>query len=238
MHLFPISPKQARDGRNWSVRMATLTLVTFALAMIAVPPCGPYCIENCLTYPYHDSMGQFPRDYIWIYLALFQLVAYLVWTVHLHRVAGEEHKTNALLALLFGTLSAGVLLLTYWVQPAVVPLSLLKEEYDGIALLTMYNEHGLFIAQEELGYLLMALSLFFFAPIFAQGPRHTLLKWLFRLPLPASVLAYLVLTLLHGFDRSYRFEVFVISADWLVLIVAGYVLPAWFSKIQTNSKTH
>ena len=34
-------------------------------------------------------------------------------------------------------------------------------ETDGIALLTQYNGHGIFIAMEELGYITMSISFLF-----------------------------------------------------------------------------
>jgi hypothetical protein len=37
----------------------------------------------------------------------------------------------------------------------------MKGETDGIALITQYNEHGLFIAMEELGYITMSIALVF-----------------------------------------------------------------------------
>ena len=99
----------------------------------------------------------------------------------------------------------------------------------------MYNEHGIFIAREEIAYLLMALSLFLFSWTFTGSDRRTaLLKWLFRVPFLASLLAFVVITVVHGMDRSYRFEIITISANWLVLIVAGYSMIGWYKSFLIN----
>jgi len=217
-----------------SVLIATVTLITFAFAMIAVPPCGPFCTGNCIEYPYLDTLGQFPKDYLWVWLALFQVSLFLVYVGFLHQAATEDRKVFSLPGLLFGAIASAILLMTYYVQAAVVPISLVKEEYDGLALLTMYNEHGIFIAREEIAYLLMSLSLFLLSWIFpGTGRNGIFLKWLFRVPLVVSLVSLILISIVYGLDRSYRFELVTISANWVVLIVAGYSTVTWF---KSNAK--
>lgn len=217
-----------------SLLIASVTFVTFVFAMIAVPPCGPFCKQNCIEYPYLDTLGQFPKDFLWVWLALIQVSLFLVFLVFLHLAAKEEQKVFSLSGLLFGTIASAILLMTYYVQAAVVPISLMKEEYDGLALLTMYNEHGVFIAREEIAYLLMSFSLFLFSWIFSgTGKSGNYLKWLFRVPLVVSLVSLILISLVHGLNRSYRFEIVTISANWLVIIVAGYSMLGW---IKSNTK--
>jgi hypothetical protein len=167
-------------------------------------------------------------------MALFQVIIFMIFLTFLHQSAREECKFFSLPGLLFGVMASVILLMTYYVQAAVVPISLMKEEYDGIALLTMYNEHGIFIAREEIAYLLMALSLFLFSWIFTgKGGRKLYLRWLFRTPLLVSLAAILIISLQYRSDRSYRFEIVTISANWMVLIVAGYSLIGWFKSPDT-----
>ena len=53
-------------------------------------------------------------------------------------------------------------------------------ETQGIALLTQYNPHGIFIVLEELGYLLVSLSFVFLAPVFADtGRLASVVRWVF-----------------------------------------------------------
>lgn len=51
--------------------------------------------------------------------------------------------------------AAAVLLIDYFIQFSVMPLSLQKEQLEGWALFTQYNPNGVFLALEELGFLLM-----------------------------------------------------------------------------------
>lgn len=60
-----------RFGFFTSLILITLTLITFGLAMIAIPPAGPYCPGDCMNYPYSDLLTYYPRDYYWMYLAVF-----------------------------------------------------------------------------------------------------------------------------------------------------------------------
>jgi len=69
------------------------------------------------------------------------------------------------------TIAALTLLADYFVQLTVVQPSLLAGERDGIALLSQYNPHGLFIALEELGYLLISLSLVCLMPALPPATR-------------------------------------------------------------------
>lgn len=186
-------------------------------------------MDNCIEYPYLDTLGQFPKDYLWIWLALFQVSVSLVYVGFLHQAAPEDRKVFSLPGLLFGAIASAILLMTYYVQAAVVPISLMKEEHDGLALFTMYNEHGIFIAREEIAYLLMSLSLFFLSWIFVGKRKKAIyLRWLFRVPLLVNLVSFILISVVYGMDRSYRFEVVSISANWLVLIVAGYSMVSWF----------
>ena len=70
----------------------------------------------------------------------------------------------------FTLISSTVLLVAYFTQFSVVPISVMKGETTGIALITQYNEHGLFIAMEE-GYITMSIALFFLAFAFSKNSR-------------------------------------------------------------------
>lgn len=45
----------------------------------------------------------------------------------------------------FAILAAVILLVDYFIQFSVVPVSLMSGETEGIPLLTLYNPHGIFI---------------------------------------------------------------------------------------------
>jgi hypothetical protein len=106
----------------------------------------------------------------------------------------------------------------------------MNQETDGIALLTQYNAHGIFIVLEELGYLLMSLSFLFLAPVFANRDRlASVVRWVF---IAGFVLAmvFLVISIIYGLDREDRFEIAVISIDWLVLLINGVLLSLLFRR--------
>jgi hypothetical protein len=107
----------------------------------------------------------------------------------------------------------------------------MQGETDGIALLTQYNGHGIFIALEELGYIAMGLSLLFLAPSFTNKTRlEKNLKWLFSAPAILLSVAFIGYSLKFGIDRSYRFEVAIITIDWLFLIALGILASVFFKK--------
>lgn len=153
-------------GFYTSLAVAVLTLVTFGFAIVAIPISGANCLEGCIEYPYLDTVAQFPQDYRWMPLASILMLAYVVWTAAIHSAAAPGKKVFSQVGLIFASMAALVLITDYFIQFSVVPISLISGETEGITLLTQYNAHGVFIALEELGYLLMALSFVFIAPVF------------------------------------------------------------------------
>jgi len=205
----------------WSM----ITLLTFSLAMIAIPPSGPYCPSECMVYPYADLLAYYPRDYFWLYSAIIQLFAYLVFVMSTYFIATQDRKLFAFLSTGFALIAATVLLIAYFTQFSVVPISLMKGETNGMLLLTQYNEHGLFIALEELGYLTMSISLLFLAWVFPTNLRlGKFLRYLLMLPVIVTVGAFAFYSWQFGIDRSYRAEVAIITGNWLVTIVAGVAI--------------
>ncbi len=101
-------------------------------------------------------------------------------------------------------------------------VSLEKGQLDGWSMLTQYNPNGVFIALEELGYLLMSVVFLCLAPVFAGTTGiERALRWLLRASFALAVLALVVVLAIKGSDRGDTFEIAVISIVWLTLIVAG-----------------
>jgi hypothetical protein len=199
---------------------ATLSAGTLAVAMATPPVTGPFCTEGCFVYPYLDILPRFPRDYLWMFLAIPQLGSFLLLLAALHAHAKPGDHAWSLSGLAFGTIASGTLMVTYWVQLAVIQPSLLQGETDGIALLTQFNPHGLFIALEEIGYLLIALSLGLMSgTIQGRGRLLAFARWSFRLAPLAAVAATAWAATTFGHAREYRLEVALIAIDMLVLIV-------------------
>jgi hypothetical protein len=51
-----------RFGFYSALLIAILTLITFSLGMMAVPPAGPYCPGDCIEYPYLNSLSHYPMN--------------------------------------------------------------------------------------------------------------------------------------------------------------------------------
>jgi hypothetical protein len=205
-----------------SVLLSVLTLLTFALAMIAVPPSGPYCQGNCMEYPFSDLLAYYPRDYYWMYCAIFQLFVYIAFMTVRHSATPKSKKVFSSVSLSFTLISATVLLLAYFTQFSVIPISMQAGETDGIAILTQYNGHGLFIAMEELGYIAMSLSLCFLIPAHASGSKlEKAIRLILLVQLILTVILFIFYAIQYGIERSYRFEVATITINWLTLITIG-----------------
>ena len=81
VHLPDLHHSTIRLTRHNAFFLAIITLVTFGFAITAVPVSGPYCPGDCIEYPFLDSLKQYPKDYIWMYLAMIMLLSYQVFMV-------------------------------------------------------------------------------------------------------------------------------------------------------------
>lgn len=229
-------------GYYSSIFLTILTIVAFGFAMTAIPPSGPYCPDNCMDYPFPDILLYYPRDYYWMYLAIFQLFAFVIFIVANHFIVNHTKKLFTFLSIAFTLISSTVLLIAYFTQFSVVPISVMKGETEGIALITQYNEHGLFIAMEELGYITMSIALFFLAFAFSKNTRiERIIRIILITQLFLTIIAFIFYSMKFGIERSYLFEVATISINWLVIIVIGILTSIVFKRmikaITFNTKT-
>jgi len=206
------------------------TVVTFVFAFLAVPRSGPLCASSCFGYPYTESITRFPADYIWMYLAIVGLIIYTVLMVCIHRYADSQRKTFSQIGLSFALMSALILLADYFIQISVIQPSLLLGELEGIALISQYNPHGIFIALEELGYILMSIAFLFMAPVFFRNKLEKALRYIFTANFALMVISFIVFSVLYGINREYRFEIAVIAINWLTLIPSGILLSMIFKR--------
>lgn len=218
-----------RTGFVSSVSLFIVTLVTFGLAMTAVPKSGPFCTGNCIEYPYPDSLDFYPGDYYWMYLAVVQLAVWLVFMISVHYNYLKNKSVFGFTAVVFASLSVVILFSDYFIQFSVVPVSLMKGETDGIALLTQYNDHGIFIAMEEAGYIMMSVAFMFMALAVNAGSKaERWLKRIFLFPFVVSVILFAWFSIKFGADRSYRFEIWVISINWLAMLAGSLIAGVIF----------
>lgn len=224
----------SRFGFWISIATSAMTLLTFALALTALP--------NKVPYPFTDDViaDQWPGDYIWMFPAMVLMVLFVAVVAALYVHAPPERSIFSLLALNLATVAAAVLLIDYYIQATVMQLNLEKGQLDGWAILTQYNPNGVFIALEELGYLLMSIVFLSLVPIFAHSRGvGRAIRWLFLLSFAATMLALVLVSVFMGIDRADVFEIAVISIVWLTLISAGPLLAVMFRRegIQGHSSS-
>ncbi|MBN2528518.1 MAG: hypothetical protein JXR76_19170 [Deltaproteobacteria bacterium] len=229
-----------KTGFCSSILLTFFTVLAFGFAMIAIPPSGPNCPSNCMNYPFPDIMSYYPRDYLWMYITVVQLCIYLFFTIATHANAPNDRKIFSLSAAAFALMASIILMVNYWVQFSVVPMSMINNETEGIALLTQYNGHGVFIAIEELGFTLMSVSFAFMSRLFKGETRlKKALRRVLPLPFIVVVFAFVIYSIIYGLDRHYRFEVAAISINWIVSIVVGILMSLFYRqamKRQFNSQ--
>ena len=125
-----------------------------------------------------------------MYPALIVSILYPVLMVCIHYYASPERKIFSHIGVSISLIASAILIVDCFVQVSVIQPSLLKGETDGIAMLSQYNPHGLFIALEEIGYLLMSLSFVFLAPVFLPADRvRKALRIIFALGFPTAIAA-------------------------------------------------
>ena len=224
-------PNLNKPGFYSAIITAVMTTITFGIAICTPPISGPFCKGSCIAYPFTSIISRFPRDYIWMYPAMMLTLLVVFLMVSIHYYTPAEKRVFSLTALCFTLLSSTLLFVDYFVQVSVIQPSLVRGETEGIALLTQYNPHGIFIALEEAGYLALAASFFFIAFVFnGAGSLERAIRWILIIGFILAFGSFIVLTFIYGNNLEYRFEVTVITIDWLVLIVFGILLSQVFKK--------
>lgn len=222
----------ARFGWWASLLTGVTTLVTFLIAVGTPPLSGPWCqAAHCYRYPFLDVASRFPRDYVWMFPAIVSTLLFAAFVLAVQARARPERRLIAQFALLLAVMASLTIVGDYFVQLAVVQPSLLANEADGISLLSQYNPHGVFIALEELGYLLMCASLGLLAPTISKDTRlERVVRWVFFGGGGLSVVTLAYFLALHGHGREYFFEIAVISIAWLTLIPGALMMAAVFRR--------
>lgn len=214
----------------WTALLTGISAVAALAVAITTPPrSGPYCLSDCITYPYTDAAAFVPRDYLWMYPAALVAALFVALVTCIHHTVPETQQRFSLTGLAFAVIAGTVLLADYLVQLTVLQPSLLKGETAALALISQYNPHGVFIALEDLGYLSMGVAFLCVGAAFAGHLwLERALRWLFVAGGAAAVAACVGLAVAYGADLEYRFEVIGIAIDWLVVIVAGVLLSLLF----------
>lgn len=229
------SEQPLRFGAFASYALSILIFITLCLAMIAVPISGAHAPGGGISYPYLETIGQFPRDYLWQYSALIMAVLYTIHAAVIAASVRPEKKIYANIGLVFTSMVSLILLVNYYVQVSVVPVSLMSGETAGIPLLTQYNPHGVFIAMEELAFSLMLIPFLALVKVFDCRTRTcAAIRILFGAAVIISAAAFIYLSIRFGLDRKDRYEVVVISVTLLTLIVNSLLIGRVFRAAATQ----
>ncbi len=227
-----------RVGLYSSISASVLAVITFAIAIFTPPLSGPLCRSSCFQYPFTEIASRFPRDYLWMYPAIILTLIYLILMISLHYRSPQEKKIFSHIALSLAIFSAAVLISDYFLQVSIIQPSLINGETDGIAILTQFNSHGVFIALEELGYILMSLSFLFIAFTFSKNKLEKAVRWTLLANFILTFLSFLVFSAIYGINREYLFEVAAISINWITLIVSGILLTLIFRRENAPQVNH
>ena len=207
-----------------SYGLAIMTFITLVFAMFAVPISGANApSDGGILYPYLETIERFPRDYIWQYLAMLMIATYLINIVMLKSIVNSEKQIYMHVAIAFAIISTATLLINYFIQVNVVPISLLHQEFEGIALITQYNPHGVFIAMEELGFIMMTVSFGFLVPVF-KGKYTSVISIVYLIAVLSAIIGFIIITIIYGLNKLDRYEVIIILITWLVLIINGLLI--------------
>jgi len=213
----------------WS---ATLTAV-LAAVFFGVGIFGSSSTES-IQYPYVLSTIR-PIDYgVWIPgFLIAPILVVLIACIHFQAPANK--KIFSQIGLSFALIYAGIITADYFIQLTVILPSILSNETEGLALFSMYNPHGLLVALESLGYLMMNTALLFIAAVFAGRSRvERAIRWLFVIGFVLAVGSFSVITL-AGYQIVY-FEIAIITINVIVLIASGALLSLFFKRIERMEK--
>ena len=165
---------------------------------------------------------------MWLYPGFLLAVTFVVLMACIHYYAPDDKRVFSQIGLSFALVYAAVITMDYFVQLTVLQPSLLSGETEGLSLFTQYDPHGIFIALEGLGYLMMSTALLFAAAVFTGGRLERAIRWLFVGSFVLAIGSYVGLSLLR-FDIV-AFEVTILTINWVVLIVSGALLSVLFKR--------
>lgn len=227
----------AHLGYGAAILLAALTLMAFGIGLFTPPHSGPFCTGPCIAYPYSDAAQFVPRDFVWMAPGILLTPVFLVAMACIHACAekGKQHLT--LIALCFAAISAAIITLDYAIQLAVIQPSLLRAETEAVAIFSQYNPHGIFIALEDLGYLVLSAAFAFVGAAFplVRGIPRTL-HWTFLSGGILSFASFIGLSWGYGLNMGLVFEIAIISIDWTVLIVSGVLLSIYFRRLARRAR--
>jgi len=222
----------AQFGYYISIFTAVISVITFGIAICTPPLSDPFCKSGCFEYPYHEIISRFPRDYYWMFPAIILSFSYMVMMISVHKTIPPERSVFSLAGIAFAVISTLILSVNYFVQVSFIQPSLLAGETEGIAMISQFNPHGLFIILEEIGFIAMNISFIFLATALTSSTRlERSLRLTFIIGFILMLISFTAVVLINGINREYRFEVLIITITWIELIIVSILFSRYFKKI-------
>jgi hypothetical protein len=209
-----------------AILTAFMAVVSLAIAVTTLPRSGPYCQNGCVGYPYTEVAAFVPRDYLWMYPALILTLLAMVLVECIHDQIAPSRRLLSRIGIAFTIMGVAILVVDYASQLSFIQPALLLGETEGLSPWSQYNPRGIFIALENVGYLLLNLS-FLFLGLAMLGMPIRLWRaagWVFACGGVLTLALLMLYSVIYRVRLEYRFEVAAICITWLVLIVAPALL--------------
>jgi hypothetical protein len=215
--------QRSRRLSLWTaILTAVMAVISLGMAVTTLPHSGPYCQSDCVGYPYTDVVRFVPKDYLWIYPAVVLILLAVVFVECIYYWIPPRVRLLSRIGVAFAIMGAAILVVDYAIQLTFLQSALLLGESEGLSPWSQYNPHGVFIALENIGYLLLNLG-FLFAGVAMVGMLSRLWRaagWIFVGAGVLTVVALVYYAAVHRVRMDYRFEVASLSVAWLALIAA------------------
>ena len=213
-----------------AILTALMAVVSLTMAVTTPPRSGPYCQSGCVGYPYTDAAAYVPRDYLWMYPAIVLTLLAMALMECIHSHIPPSRALLSRIGVAFTIIGVAILVVDYASQLTFIQPALLLGETEGLSPWSQYNPHGIFIALENVGYVLLNLAFLFIGIAIVRMPTRLwrAAGWVFA---GGGALTFVTLVFYSAFYRvrlDYRFEVTAIAITWLVLIVAPVLLAIAF----------
>jgi hypothetical protein len=127
-------------------------------------------------------------------------------------------------------MGVAILVVDYASQLTFLQPGLLLGETEGLSPWSQYNPHGIFIALESVGYVLLNLGFLFIGVAMVRMPSRLwrAAGWVFTAGGGLTMALLVFYSTLYRVRLDYRFEVAAIGVTWLVLIAAPVLLSIAF----------
>jgi hypothetical protein len=144
-----------------AILTALMAVISLAMAVTTPPRSGPYCQSGCVGYPYTDAVAYGPRDYLWMYPAIVLTLLVMVFMECIHSQMPPSRELLSRIGVAFTIMGVAILVVDYAIQLTFIQPALLIGETEGLSPWTQYNPRGIFIALENVGYVLLNLAFLF-----------------------------------------------------------------------------